>query len=166
MEKVFGAEQRHDSLIVHGTKKAVLIFGYGEENGQGYDYRHIFDHVPTKEEVVEVIHSQIDADTDQKILSGCVWNGKNVWLSAENQRNFSEAQRSAMIDNGAKLPITFKIGQADGEPVYHQFQTLEELTEFYLYGVYYIQNCIGEGWVKKDAATTWVKTLNLKSSEA
>ena len=166
MEKVFGAEQRHDSLIEHGTKKTVLIYGYGEEDGQGFDYRHTFDHIPTKEEVLEVIHSQMDAETDQKILSGCVWNGKNVWLSAENQRNFSEAQRAAMITNGAKLPITFKIGQSNGEPVYHQFQTVEELTEFYLYVVDYIQNCIGYGWILKDAATQWVKTLNLNSDEA
>lgn len=165
MEKVFGTEERHDSLIEHGTKKVTLIYGFGEENGQGYDYRHTFDHRPTHAEVKDVIHSQINADTDQKVLSGCVWNGKNVWLSAENQRNFSEAQRAAMISNGAKLPITFKIGEANGEPIYHQFQTVDELTEFYLYVVDYIQNCIGEGWVLKDAASQWVKTLDLQETD-
>ena len=61
---------RNDQLIVHGTGKAVLIYGYGEEDGQGFDYRHVFDHKPTKEELKKVIEAHINTLTDQKILSG------------------------------------------------------------------------------------------------
>lgn len=163
MEKVFGATERHDTLIVLSTKRAVLIFGYGEEDGQGYDYRHTFLHVPTKQEIVEVITSHINELTDKRILEDFVWNGKNVWLSAENQRNFSEAQRAAMIMPDKALPVKFKLGEdAGGKPVYHTFESVEELTGFYLNAVAYVQQCINEGWQQKDAATEWVQTLDVE----
>ena len=60
MEKIFGATERHDQLIQYGTNRAVLIYGYGEEDGQGFDYRHVFDHLPTAQEIRDVI-SRIDA---------------------------------------------------------------------------------------------------------
>ena len=163
MEKVFGATQRHDQLTTYtGTNRAMLIYGFGTEDGQGFDFRHDFDHHPSREELLEVITQHIDAQTDEKILSGFVWNGKNVWLSAENQRNFSEGQRAAMITNGASLPVTFKIGEdAQRSPVYHEFTTVEELTAFYLEGVAFINQCLVDGWREKDAAREWVENLEL-----
>lgn len=116
----------------------------------------------TAEDIIRAITEDIDAQTDEKILSGFVWNGKNVWLSAENQRNFSEGQRAAMITNGASLPVTFKIGEdAQRSPVYHEFTTVEELTAFYLEGVAFINQCLVDGWREKDAAREWVENLEL-----
>lgn len=107
---------------------------------------------PDPSKVKDIIDAHINAKTDQRILSGFVWNGKNVWLSDENQRNFSEAQRAAMITNGASLPITFKLGEdAQKNPIYHEFTTVEELTGFYLSVVAYINQCLNEGWREKDA---------------
>ena len=107
---------------------------------------------PDPGKVKDVIDAHINAKTDQRILSGFVWNGKNVWLSDENQRNFSEAQRAAMITNGASLPMTFKLGEdAQKNPIYHEFTTVEELTSFYLSVVAYINQCLNEGWREKDA---------------
>ena len=158
MEKTFGATERHDQLIVFGTKRAMLIYGYGEEDGQGYDYRHVFKHVPTKEEVHSVLIAHINERVDEKILKGFRWKPDSdapdtvsVWLSDENQRNFSEAQRVAMITNGASLPMTFKLGEdGDGNPIYHQFESVEDLTSFYLSAVAFIQQTLGEGWQEKD----------------
>lgn len=105
------------------------------------------------EKVKKAIVDYIDARTDERILSGFVWNGVKVWLSAENQRNFSEGQRAAMITSGQSLPITFKLGQdSEGRPAYHEFTTIEELTGFYLQAVAYINQCLVDGWAKKDAA--------------
>ena len=84
MEKIFGATERHDQLIVFGTNRAMLIYGYGEEDGQGFDYRQTFDHKPTVQEIRDVIIAQINANTDEKILTGFVWQDKKVWLSTEN----------------------------------------------------------------------------------
>lgn len=163
MEKVFGATQRYDQLTYYtGTQRAMLIYGFGLEGDNGYDWRHTFDHHPTADELKEVITQHIDAQTDGKILSGFVWNGQRVWLSAENQRNFSEAQRAAMITKGESLPVTFKIGEDEHKaPVYHEFTTVEELTDFYLQAFAYINQTLNEGWREKDAAAEWVDSLEL-----
>lgn len=47
------------------------------------------------------------------------------------------------------LPVTFKFG-TDEEPQYHEFTTMEELTEFYTSCMSYIQGCYQGGWQKKD----------------
>lgn len=150
MEKVFGATERHDQLLCFGTNRAVLIYGYGEENGQGYDYRHTFYHTPTKEEVRNVIINHINSKTDEKILSGFVWRDMPVWLSMENQFNFKLAYDIAVQKNGATLPVTFKLGERDGDPVYYTFETMDDADDFYISAVSFIQQTLQEGWVEKD----------------
>lgn len=162
MEKVYGATERHDSLIVYGTRKATLIFGYGEENGQGYDFRHTFTHKPSKEEVLAVIVSHVNEQTDQKILSGYKWRGKNVWLSSENQFNFKAAYDMAVQTGGASLPVKFKLGEdEDGSPVYHTFETMDEFTHFYTNAITFIILALNEGWSEKDMAEQWLENIML-----
>lgn len=109
------------------------------------------DGKPTLEAVKKAIHEDINKQTDEKILTGFVWNNKPVWLSEENQKNFSEAQRVAMMTEGQSLPVKFKLGEdEDGEPVYHTFNSLNVLTEFYMQGVAFINQCLQEGWQRKD----------------
>ena len=101
--------------------------------------------------VKDAILDDINAQTDYKILTGLVWNGKPVWLSTENQFNFSEGERKAK-DNPSILPITYKIGQdSDGNAVYHTFTTVEEITGFYDTCFAYINQCLTEGWHRKDS---------------
>lgn len=107
---------------------------------------------PAIEAVKKAIIADINKKTDEKIISGFVWNGINVWLSEENQRNFSEAQRIASAMPEAILPVTFKLGEeADGTPVYHTFETAEELTGFYLQAVAFINGALAAGWAEKDS---------------
>jgi hypothetical protein len=74
-----------------------------------------------------------------------VWNGINVWLSEENQRNFSEAQRLSLV------PVKFKLSElSDGTAVYHTFESAEELNNFYTQAATYIQQCLQDGWNEKD----------------
>ena len=110
------------------------------------------------EDVKKAIIADINARTDEKILCGFKYEDndgveRNVWLTAENQRNYSEAQRRAK-DKGAKnyVPVTFKIGEDEnGAACYRTFKTLDELNTFYD-GVYeYIQQCLAAGWAEKDA---------------
>lgn len=109
-----------------------------------------FPYKPSLDEAKEFVIGVIDAKTDNKILTGLVWNNKPVWLSAENQRNFSEGERKAK-DNPSILPITYKIGEtADKQPVYHTFSTVEEIVGFYDECFGYIQQCLTEGWYIKD----------------
>lgn len=106
---------------------------------------------PTIEQIKKAVYDDINRQTDEKILTGFVWNDMPVYLSDENQRNFSEAQRIAMFMPDSILPVTFKLGEdADGNPVYHEFTTAEELTGFYLQAVAFINQTLAEGWQRKD----------------
>ena len=111
--------------------------------------------------VKESIIADIDAQTDDTILHGFSWtilHGEsqgetvNTWLSAENQRNYSEGQRVALMTNGQNLPLTYKIGEtADKVAVYDTFETVQEITTFYLMGAQFIDNCLKAGWQRKDS---------------
>lgn len=102
--------------------------------------------------VKEAIIADIDARTDAKILNGYPFtpDGQEepitVWLSKESQTNFSEAHRLQIV------PVKFKLNEdADKQPIYHTFETFEELDRFYKGGVGYINQCLNEGWAEKDA---------------
>lgn len=102
--------------------------------------------------VKEAIIADIDARTDAKILNGYPFtpDGQEepivVWLSKENQTNFSEAHRLQIV------PVKFKLNEdADKQPIYHTFETFEELDRFYKGGVQYINQCLNEGWAEKDS---------------
>lgn len=139
---------------IFGGYLSVIRFDIVEsENGWECNESEFYHKEPRMEEaeVRKIVVDYINSKTDERILSGFVWNGINVWLSDENQRNFSEAQRVAMITNGQSLPMTFKLGEdANGSPVYHEFTAVEELTGFYLAAVAYINQCLNEGWQEKD----------------
>ena len=107
--------------------------------------------IPTFEQVKQAVFEDINRQTDEKILTGFVWNNINVWLSEENQRNFSEAQRIAMFSPESIMPVKFKLGEdEEGNPVYHEFETANELTDFYMHAVAFINHCLAEGWMRKD----------------
>ena len=110
-----------------------------------------FPYKPSMNDVKDFVLGVINAKTDAKILSGFVWQGINVWLSEENQRNFSEAQRMAEKYGDAVLPLRFKLGEdSEGNPVYHTFETVAELDAFYTKAFRYVNQCLNEGWTIKD----------------
>ena len=84
----------------------------------------------------------IDEQVKSKIISGMVWQEKPVWLSVENQLNFTHAT----------APVTLKIGEdADMTAIYHEFQTAEELEAFNAACNAWKQQCLTDGWQEKDA---------------
>ena len=110
-----------------------------------------YPYKPSIDEVKDFCLGVIDAQTDMKILNGYEFtpDGEEepivVWLSKESQTNFSEAHRLQIV------PVKFKLNEtADKQPVYHTFTTFEELDRFYKGGVLYINQCLQEGWAKKD----------------
>ena len=115
------------------------------------DYmEHEFDHLPEQEEVKEIVLSWYNAKVDETILSGFTYEDMAVWLSAENQFNYKSAYDLAVQTAGATLPVTFKFG-TDEQPQYRKFETLDELTDFYVKAMAYIQSTLAEGWKEKDA---------------
>lgn len=108
--------------------------------------------------VKKAILDDINAQTDEKIVSGMVWTPIGggdfipVWLSTENQFNFKSAYDLAVQSDGATLPVTFKMGEdAEGNPVYHTFETMADANDFYLKAVAHVNQCLNEGWQRKDS---------------
>lgn len=124
-----------------------------EESPYGVTFiQHEFDYKPTIDEVKDFVIGVVDAKTDMRILNGYEFtpdgsdDPMTVWLSRENQSNFSEAQRLGII------PVTFKINEDDEKrAIYHTFETFDELDRFYKGGVAYIQQQLQRGWREKDS---------------
>lgn len=137
---------------------------YQTEEGSGVTFiEQRFDYKPSIEEVKEFVIGVIDNQTDEKILNSYEFtpdgeeNPIVVWLSKENQTNFSEAHRLQIV------PIKFKLNETvEKQPIYHEFVTFEELDRFYKGGVQYVNQCLNEGWAKKDAIdwTPYEQQLN------
>ena len=128
-----------------------------------------FPYKPSLQEVKDFVNGVIDAHTDAKILNSYEFtpDGEDypivVWLSKENQTNFSEAHRLEIV------PVKFKLNEtADKRAIYHTFMTFAELDRFYKGGVQYINQCLNEGWQKKDGFdwTPYELALNPMTEEA
>lgn len=156
MNKVFGIKSDY-APVKDDASRMVICYGQesvDDENATWYEvylYKTQISHV-TLDMVKNAVIEDINARTDKTILTGFVWNGKPVYLSKENQENYLGALTAATITEGASLPIKFKLGEDEnGEPVYHTFNTLNSLSQFYLAGVGYINQCLNAGWAEKDA---------------
>ena len=96
---------------------------------------------PSFEQVKAAIIADINERVKANIIGGFVWNNKPVWLSEENQMNFAQAV----------VPATFKIGEdANGDPIYQEFNTKTELKAFVEACVQWKQQCLSDGWAEKD----------------
>lgn len=119
-----------------------------------YIYTRVgFDTLPTIEEISEYLKTEINKETDIKIVSGMRWpdiDGQMVWLSMENQSTYGATVTMAERFPDKVLPVTFKFGP-DVAPSYYTFKTLDELKLFSLAIFAHINNCYNEGWVKKDS---------------
>lgn len=156
MEKKNGKLSDFALMRTEGTQ---IIIGYGLKKITGtklYEWYEIY--VPKSQinqlsfqDVKDAIIADIDVRTDTKILNSYQFtpDGEEepiiVWLSKESQTNFSEAHRLQIV------PVKFKLNEdEDKNPIYHTFETFEELNRFYIGGVQYINQCLNEGWAEKD----------------
>ena len=142
--------------VVEDASRVVISYGLKElGDGKAEWYEVVFykkQGKPSFDAAKKAILADIDAQTDEKILNGYPFTPDGaeepiiVWLSKENQTNFSEAHRLQIV------PVKFKLNEtADKQPIYHTFETFEELDRFYKGGVQYINQCLNEGWARKDA---------------
>lgn len=105
---------------------------------------------PSLEQLKKLILDAINKEVDEKILSGFVWKDMPVWLSTENQFNYKAAYDLAVMSSGQSLPVMFKFGTTEN-PVYYHFSTLDDISDFYVSAMTYINTTLAEGWQKKDA---------------
>ncbi|MFT0269750.1 hypothetical protein ACMSF4_01440 [Bacteroides thetaiotaomicron] len=160
MEKIYGTKQRQDCLVRTGRSKWILFFGFwkdDEKSESGWEYRHTFNRKPTLSEVKEIVVSAINKTTEEKIINGFVWNKKPIYLSPENQLNFSAIERSENIP----YPLTLKINeQEDGTPIYHTFENADDFIAFSQSVCAYVIKTVQDGWREKDSVD-WTM-FNLK----
>lgn len=111
---------------------------------------HVFKKRPSFNQIQDFILSEINRRTDELILSGFIWKDMPVWLSSENQFNYKASYDLAIQTNGSNLPTTFKFGDSLN-PQYYRFETVEDLSDFYIKASAHINKCLEEGWRKKDS---------------
>ena len=128
------------------NKSYILFFGYGEDSMGGYNYRHRFDHKPTVDELRSVIESHVNTLTQERIVGGYRWKGKQVWLSGENQQNYTSDYLAGVLP--VKVRVYDPYAEASG--TVELLETPEELADFYHGMVQHVRQCIEDGWSVKD----------------
>lgn len=121
----------------------------GEFEGVSFMEEVIF-HKPTLEEIKDIIMGWHNSKTSEKIVSKFQWKGMHIWLTIENQMNYKTAYDLAVQTDGKNLPYTCKFGDMRN-PQYYTFTTFEDLQDFYLSMVAYINDAIKQGWEEKDS---------------
>lgn len=160
MHRVNGAEPQFLRIANKRRGRYAIAFDIERDEDGNYTYmEHVFDHLPTEEEIRSIVNAHYNKETDEAIVSGFTYEGNPVWLSSENQFNFKAAFDLAVQTGGTSLPVKFKFG-TDSAPVYRTFTTVDELTDFYTKAIAYIQQCLEDGWAKKDAVDYTVYKLN------
>ena len=114
-----------------------------------WTYERLY-YTPSIDAIQNMILSYMNNQIDNEILNNFVWNDHHVWLSTENQFNYKTAYDLAVQTNGASLPVTFKFGTS-ANPTYHKFETVEDLSDFYLKATKFISDTLQKGWNKKDS---------------
>ena len=129
-----------------------ISYGYkslkGKEN-MGEWVIKTYNYIPTLSEIKKDILAYYNTKIDEKILTGMTWKNMQIWLSSENQFNYKAAYDLAIQTNGENLPLIFKFGTTEN-PIYYQFTDINELKDFYLSTLNFIQNVLLEGWKEKD----------------
>lgn len=127
----------------------MLFYGlYTDEDGSAYEYRHVFDHKPTWDELKEVLDEAINEHTKEAIIHGFEWNGLRVWLSEENQRNYIMLEK---LTSDA-YPLKVKINEdTNGKPVYYTFVNEEEFAAFSKLAFQHVIDTLAAGWKEKDS---------------
>lgn len=160
-EKIYGISERNDAVVRRG-KEYYLYFGRGKDDVGDYVNRKVYDHRPTADELREDIVQLVNDSVDNKILTGYMWNGHPVYLSSENQFNYKSIYDLAQ-QNPSVLPVKFKICEdADGNVIYHTFETVDDLSSFFMGAIAFIQQCLNEGWAEKDSIDADKLLANVK----
>lgn len=144
--KVNGLKTDFAPMRNEGTR-ITICYGLKKVDGKLYEWHEIY--LPKTQNanlsldiVKTAILNDINSRVKTAIISGFVWNEKPVWLSEENQLNFSQAV----------VPATLKIGeQEDGTPIYETFDTKTDLKAFNEACTLWKQQCLSEGYSEKDA---------------
>ncbi|MGN0235842.1 MAG: hypothetical protein ACI4BD_05990 [Paludibacteraceae bacterium] len=160
MKKQFIKSVGLDSSYSHIKKKnGVVIVSYGKESVVDTEsendtsnedvvgfYQTSYRGVPSVSTILKDITEDINSRAQHEILYGFCYEGVPVYLSVENQLNFSSAYNGALL-NDTYSPITLRLSTDN----YKTFDSIDELKMFVLEYTKYIQSVLQKYWEIKDA---------------
>ena len=98
----------------------------------------------TVKQRVEESDLKINKETDRKILNDFTWMGETFYLTMENQFNFKNLYD---LREMRTYPVLIKTKTG-----FMQLDNADEVAQFYLAGVDFVDRCLKEGWIKKAEA--------------
>lgn len=126
----------------------------GQGDGMTYSIQE-YDHRPTTKEIVDLLSSVFNEECDEEILTGSSYTTledepvtKPLYLSQENQFNWSTGFLLTNALGGANLPEFIKIGDDDDFYIY-KIETLDQYKHFVLHVLTHIKTCLNKCWQKK-----------------
>lgn len=157
MERVYGSPKRQDGLYKIGRNKYQLIYGFGEDENGGWNWREDFRYRPMMPEIKSIINATISEAWDEKKRTGFSWQGIPVRYDEEAERNLTGLSVKMPRLGSAMFPLTFKLGEhPDGTPAFYQFETQEEFEQFTDSLMAHTQECYAGSWEEK-ATVDWTK---------
>lgn len=126
----------NDKIIITNDEKLLLKYGYSI-------YVPPVHQISVNEKIKDA-ERKLNRICDRKILNDFVWNGNEFYLSLENQFNFKNLYDLRDIK---EYPVTIKTKTG-----FTTLNSSEEVTDFYLAGVTFIETCLHECWTAKTQA--------------
>lgn len=125
------------------------IKSFSDSVSSFYSYQEeVLNYKPTLLEIRNIICDYYNGIASQKILGDYTWQGHKVWLSAENQADYTAIY--LRVKTGENIfPIKLKFGNVDA-PEYYDFAGVSEYAAFYNALQDHIQNCLQNCWKEKD----------------
>lgn len=157
MEKVYGSPIRQDGLYKVGQNTYELIYGFGEDEQGGWNWRKRFNHKPTLDEIKDTINNTISAEADERKRTSFSWQGVPVKYDEEAERNLTGLSVKIPRLGAAMFPLTFKLGDnADGTPAFYEFKNADEFESFTDALLVFTQECYANSWAEK-SNIDWTK---------
>lgn len=104
-----------------------------------------FNYKPSLQEIQELIYEYYNKQTENKIINGFTWNGKDFYLSKENQMNY-QMYHNVILSGSMRFPLRVKLK----DNTYFEFNTNSLYEDFYANILRHINKCLQEGWSLKD----------------
>lgn len=171
VNRIYGSSEPHWIEQLDGGKQYAVRWDIRESlsikwaRGRGTNYMEAqLDHLPTLQEVRQLIESWIDSETETAIERGFTWEGQTVHLTPEARQEYAAEFNLAVLTSGGNLPFTVRMG-TDEDPVYRDFKTTEELAAFYEAVRQHARTLQQEAWQRKASVDYIVYDEYLNSFE-
>ena len=131
--------------VSEDQSRVVIMYGLNPTNGENAEWYQLDFYKKQGKPTFEAVKAAIIADINERItaqiVGGMKFEDKPVWLSIENQINFTTAT----------APCRLKIGEEeDGAPIYHDFETKAQLKAFNDACLSWKNECLEEGRAEKE----------------